>query len=61
MRPIEGKLFCPLANAISLDDIVNIAVLRSNRELRSPNETRCNLVAYMCYQTNIGMSVFFYL
>jgi hypothetical protein len=30
MRPIEGKLFCPLANAVSLDDIVNIAVLRSN-------------------------------
>jgi hypothetical protein len=30
MRPIEGKLSCPLANAVSLDDIVNIAVLRSN-------------------------------
>jgi len=24
MRSIEGKLFCPLANAISLDDIVTL-------------------------------------
>ena len=30
MKSIEGKLFCPFANTISLDDIVNIAVSRSN-------------------------------
>jgi hypothetical protein len=30
MKPIEGKLYCLLANTFSLDDIVNIAVPRSN-------------------------------
>jgi hypothetical protein len=30
MKSIEGKLYCLLANTFSLDDIVNIAVPRSN-------------------------------